>query len=75
MADFVNSWKSLQTLWNASKTVLKLFVTAYATFCLHLRLIRNGRKLADFEQKACAFTIYNELYDLQCDFYMKKRAP
>ena len=54
MADFGKSWKSLQTLWNACKTVLKLFVTACATVCVDLVWIRKGRKLADFEQKAWA---------------------
>ena len=54
MADFVNSCKSLQTLWNACKTVLKWFVTACATVCVDLGLIRSVRKLADFEQKAWA---------------------
>ena len=54
MADFVNSCKSLQTLWNARKTVLKWFVTACATVCVDLGLIRSVRKLADFEQKAWA---------------------
>ena len=54
MADFGKSWKSLQTLWNASKTVLKWFMTACATVCVDLGSIRKGRKLADFEQKAWA---------------------
>ena len=54
MADFVHSWKSLQTLWNACKTVLKWFVTACATVCVDLGSIRYGRKLADFEKKAWA---------------------
>ena len=54
MADFGKSWKSLQTLWNASKTVLTWFVTASATVCVDLGWIRKGRKLADFEQKAWA---------------------
>ena len=54
MADFGKSWKSLQTLWNASKTVLKWFVTASATVFVDLGWIRKGRKLADFEQKAWA---------------------
>ena len=54
MADFGKSWKSPQTLWNASKTILKWFVTAYATVCVDLAWIRRGRKLADFEQKAWA---------------------
>ena len=52
MADFGNSWKLLQTLWNASKTILKWFVTACATVCVDLGWIRKGRKLADLEQKA-----------------------
>ena len=54
MADFGKSWKSLQTLWNASKTVLKWFVTACATVCVDLGWIRKGRKSADFEPKAWA---------------------
>ena len=54
MADFGKSRKSLQTLWNACKTVLKWFVTACATVCVVLGWIRKGRKLADFEQKAWA---------------------
>ena len=54
MADFGNSWKLLQTLWNASKTILKWFVTACATLCVDLGWNRKGRKLADFEQKAWA---------------------
>ena len=54
MADFLNSWKSFQTLWNASKTVLKWFVTASATVCVDLGWFRKCRKLADFEQKAWA---------------------
>ena len=54
VADFGKSCNSLQTLWNASKTVLKWFVTACATVCVDLGWIRKGRKLADFEQKAMA---------------------
>ena len=54
MADFVNSCKSLQTLWNACKTVLKWFVTACANVCVDFGLIRSVLKLADFEQKAWA---------------------
>ena len=54
IADFLNSWKSLQTLWNASETVLKWFVTACATVCVDLGWIRKGRKSTDFEQKAWA---------------------
>ena len=48
MADLVNSWKILQTLWNAFKTVLKLFVTASATVFFDLGGISNCEKLADF---------------------------
>ena len=54
MADFGKSLKSLQTLWNASKTDLKWFVIAFVTVCVDLGWIRNGRKMADFEQKAWA---------------------
>ena len=54
MADFGKSWKSLQTLWNASKTILKWFLTACATVCVDVGWIGRGRKLADFEQKAWA---------------------
>ena len=54
VADFAKTWNSLQTLWNASKTVLKWFVTACSTVCVDLRWIRKGRNLADFEQKAWA---------------------
>ena len=54
MADFLNSWKSFETLWNASKTVLKWFANASATFCVDLGWIRKNRKLADFEQRAWA---------------------
>ena len=53
-ADFGKSCKWLQTLRNACKTVLKWFVTACATFCVDLGGIREGRKFADFEQKAWA---------------------
>ena len=54
MADFCKSWKSFQSLWNAFKTVIKWFVTAYATVCVDLGGIGTGRKLADFEQKPWA---------------------
>ena len=54
MADFLNSWKSLQTLWNAFKTVLKWFANASATVFVDLGWIRKCRKLTDFEQKAWA---------------------
>ena len=52
MADFGKSWNSLQTLWNAPKTVLKWLVTACATVCVDLGWISKGQKLADFQQKA-----------------------
>ena len=51
---FGKSWKSLHTLGNASKTVLKWFVTDCATLCVDLGWIRKCRKLADFEQRAIA---------------------
>ena len=54
MADFFNSWKSFETLWHASTTVLKWFVTASATLFVDLGWFRNCRKLADFEQRAWA---------------------
>ena len=54
MADFGKSWESLQTFWNASKTVLKWLVTGCATVCVDLGWIRKGRKLADFDHKARA---------------------
>ena len=46
--------KSLQTVWNASKTVLKWFLTACATVCVALGWIRKGRKSAAFEKKPWA---------------------
>ena len=63
MADFGKSSKSLQTLWNASKTVLKWFVTTCATVCVDLGWIRKGRKLADFEQKAWAIAMVLNMVD------------
>ena len=54
MADFLNSWKSFETLWNPSKTILKWFANASATVFVDLGWIRKCRKLADFEQKAWA---------------------
>ena len=54
MADFGKSCKSLQTLWIASKTVLKWFVTSCATVFVDLGWIRKGRKSTDFERKAWA---------------------
>ena len=54
MADFGKSWKSLQTVWNGSRALINWFLTALATLCVHLRWNRNGRYLADFEQKPWA---------------------
>ena len=54
MADFGNSWKSLQTLWNASKTPIRWFVTPCATVCFDFRWIGKSRNLTVFEQKAWA---------------------
>ena len=54
MADFSKSWKSLQTLWNASKTLLKWILTPCATVCVDFGWIRKGRNLAVFEQEAWA---------------------
>ena len=54
IVDFVKSGKSLQTLWNASKTALKLFVTACATVWVDLGCIWKGRNWGDFDQKAWA---------------------
>ena len=54
MADLGKSWKSIQTLWNASKTLLKRFLTPCATVCVDFGWIREGRNLADFEQKPWA---------------------
>ena len=54
MADFGKSWKSLQTLWNASYILLKSFLTICEILCVDFGWIRKGRKLAVFEQKAWA---------------------
>ena len=54
MTDFGKSWKSLQTLWNASKSLPKLFLTLCGTCYADLGWIRKGRKSANFEQKAWA---------------------
>ena len=54
MADLGKSWKSLHTLWNASKPVQKWFVTDGATVCAGLGWIGRGRKLADFDQNSWA---------------------
>ena len=54
MADFLNSWKSFQTLWNAFKTVLKWFVNACATVSVELMWIRKCWKLPIFSKRAIA---------------------
>ena len=54
MADFGKSWKSLQTVWNGSRALINWFLTALATLCVDLGLIRKSRNLADFEQKPWA---------------------
>ena len=54
MVEFGKSWKSLQTLWNGSKTPTKSFLSRCATFCVVFWLIRKGRNLAVFEQKPWA---------------------
>ena len=54
MADFDKFCKSLQTLWNPSKTLLNWFLTPCTTVSVDFGWIRNARKLADFEQKAWA---------------------
>ena len=54
MADFDKSWKSLQTHWNGSKTLLNWFLTTCTTVSVDFEWIRKTRKLADFEQKAWA---------------------
>ena len=56
MADLGKSWKSLHNLWNASKPVLKWFVTDGATVCADLGWIGKGRKLADFDQKGQGYS-------------------
>ena len=48
MADFLDSWKSFETLGNASKTVRKWFVTASATVCVDLGWIRKKSKIGRF---------------------------
>ena len=54
MADFDKFCKSLQTLWNGSKTLLNWFLTPCTTVSVDFGWIRKARKLADFEQKAWA---------------------
>ena len=54
MADFDKFWKSLRTLGNASKTLVKGFLTSCPTFWVDFGWIRKCRKLAVFEQKPWA---------------------
>ena len=54
MADFGKFWKSLQTIWYASYTIVNGFLSPCATFCVDFGWIRKCRKLAVFEQKAWA---------------------
>ena len=54
MADFGKFWKSLQTLWYASYTIVNGFLTPCATFWVDFGWIPKCRKLAVFEQKAWA---------------------
>ena len=54
MADFYKFCKSLQTLWNGSKTLPNWFLTPCTTVSVDFGWIRKARKLADFEQKAWA---------------------
>ena len=54
MADFSKFWKSLETVWNDSYTLVKGFLTPCATFWVYFGWIRKCRKLAVFEQKAWA---------------------
>ena len=56
MVDFGKSWKSLQTLWNASKTLIKLLVSRCGTVCVVFGWIPKGRNLAVFEQKPWAIS-------------------
>ena len=53
-ADFCKLWKSLQTFWNGSKTLLNWFLTPWRHYFVDFGWILKGRKLADFEQKAWA---------------------
>ena len=54
MADFDKSWKSLQSHWNGSKTLLNWILSPCTTVYVNFGWIRKARKLADFEQKAWA---------------------
>ena len=54
MVDFRKYWKSLQTPWNASKTLANRFRTPCGTFCIDLGWFRKGDKFAVFQQKPWA---------------------
>ena len=54
MVDFGKSCKSLQTVWNVSKTLIKLILSRCGTVCVDFGWIRKGRNLAVFEQKPWA---------------------
>ena len=54
MADFGKFWKSLQTPWNASKTLANRFLTPCGTFCIDLGWFRKGHQFAVFQQKPWA---------------------
>ena len=49
--------KSLQTLWNGSKTIPNWFLTTCTTVSVDFGWIRKAGKLADFEQKAWAIAL------------------
>ena len=54
MVDFRKSCKSLQTLWNGSKTLIKLILSRCGTVSVDFGWIRKGRNSAVFEQKPWA---------------------
>ena len=60
MADFGKSWKSLQTLWNACKTVLKWFVIGSANVCIDLGWIRKRWKIGRFWAKTLGYSPWFE---------------
>ena len=62
MADFYKFCKSLQTLWNGSKTLPNWFLTPCTTVSVDFGWIRKARKLADFEQKAWAIAHLADFY-------------
>ena len=54
LADFGKCWKSLQTFWKDSYMLTNGFLSACGAIWLDFGWIRQGPKLADFEQKAWA---------------------